>query len=213
VRAGPRFVADSQLVLTLALLVLLALFILYPLGQVLSVALWGESGVTLVHILAFFERPLFREALVNTLVSGVAAVAFGSVLALPLAHFSVRYAFPGKQLLHVLGILPLVIPPFVGAVALQLLLGRSGTVNLLLLDYFGITIPFMEGLTGVILVQTLHYFPFIMLNTAASLAKVDPSLEEAAQNLGSRGFRLFRRITWPLVMPGYVAGCLLTSSG
>jgi iron(III) transport system permease protein len=196
--------------LSLGLLALLAAFILYPLLQVLYVALWGPGGFTLAHLGAFFERALFREALVNTLFSGVAAVAFGSVLALPLAYFSVRYAFPGKPILQTLGILPLVIPPFVGAVALQLVLGRSGAVNLLLLEYVGVTIPFMEGLPGVILVQTLHYFPFIMLNTAASLANLDPSLEEAAQNLGSRGFRLFRRVTWPLMMPGYVAGCLLT---
>jgi len=174
VKALSRFVPDSQLFLILALLALLIVFILYPLFQVLYVAVWGEDGFTLAHMTAFFDRPLFREALVNTLLSDVAAVAFGSLLALPLAYFSVRYAFPGKQIIQILGILPLVIPPFVGAVALQLLLGRSGTVNLLLLDYFGTTIPFMEGLAGVILVQTLHYFPFIMLNTAASLALCSP---------------------------------------
>ncbi|MEK8035430.1 MAG: iron ABC transporter permease, partial [candidate division NC10 bacterium] len=100
--------------------------------------------------------------------------------------------------------------PFVGAVAFQQILGRSGTVNLLLLEHFGFTVPFMDGLTGVILVQTLHYFPFIMLNTAASLAALDRSLEEAAQNLGSTGFRLFRRVLLPLALPGYAAGALLT---
>jgi iron(III) transport system permease protein len=122
----------------------------------------------------------------------------------------VRYQFRGKILLQTLGVLPLVIPPFVGAVALQLILGRSGMVNLLLLRWFGVGVPWMEGLAGVILVQTLHFFPFIMLNTAVSLANIDHSLEEMAQNLGSHGWRLFRRITLPLMLPGYVAGCLLT---
>jgi iron(III) transport system permease protein len=83
-------------------------------------------------------------------------------------------------------------------------------VNLLLLRWFGISVPFMEGLGGVVLVQTLHYFPFIMLNTAVSLANIDPSLEEMAQNMGSHGWRLFTRITLPLMLPGYVAGSLLT---
>ena len=68
----------------------------------------------------------------------------------------------------------------------------------------------MEGLRGVVLVQTLHYFPFILLNTAAALSALDRSLEEAAQNLGASGFRLFRRVLLPLSLPGYAAGALLT---
>jgi iron(III) transport system permease protein len=68
----------------------------------------------------------------------------------------------------------------------------------------------MEGLTGVIVVQTLHFFPFILLNTVVSLSNIDASLEEAAQSLGCRGFRLFRRVTLPLMLPGFTAGALLT---
>ena len=100
-------------------------------------------------------------------------------------------------------------PPFVGAVAMQLLFGRNGTVNLLLFDWFGFRIPFMEGLNGVIFVQSLHYFPFILINLSTSLRNIDRSMEEAAQNLGSSGFRLFRRIVFPLAMPGYLAGASL----
>ncbi|MBI3121060.1 MAG: iron ABC transporter permease, partial [candidate division NC10 bacterium] len=207
---GTRRLEWGQAMLMVGLLLLLTLFILYPLLRVLFVAVSDGQGLTLRHLLNFFDRPLFREALVNSLGAGGLAVAFGSLLGVPLAYFSVRYQFRGKLLLQTLGVLPLVIPPFVGAVALQLILGRSGMVNLLLLRWFGASVPFMEGLTGVILVQTLHYFPFIMLNTAVSLANVDPSLEEMAQNLGSHGWRLFRRVTLPLMLPGYVAGCLLT---
>jgi iron(III) transport system permease protein len=191
-------------------LLLLGGGIVYPLLQVLSVA-FVENGLPTVRpLLAFFARPLFREALVNTLLSGVLAVAGGTLIGVPLALLTVRYRFPGRSLLGVLGVLPLVIPPFVGAVAFQQILGRSGTVNLFLLERFGVTIPFMDGLTGVVLVQTLHYFPFILLNTAASLATLDRSLEEAAQNLGASGFRLFRRVLLPLALPGYAAGALLT---
>ena len=81
-------------------------------------------------------------------------------------------------------------PPFVGAVAMQLIFGRNGTVNLLLRDTFGFTIPFMDGLNGVILVQSIHYFPFILINLSTSLRNIDSSMEEAAQNLGSHGMRL-----------------------
>ncbi|MEK7363700.1 MAG: ABC transporter permease subunit, partial [candidate division NC10 bacterium] len=195
----------------LALLLLLAAGILYPLLQVLSVAVAGDTGgFTLRHLVAFFRRPLFLESLLNTLATGFLAVLFGSLIGVPLAFLTVRHAFPGKAALQTLGVLPLVIPPFVGAVAFQQILGRSGMVNLWLLETFGTTLPLMEGLTGVVLVQTLHYFPFIMVNTAAALAGVDPSLEEAAQNLGSSGFRLFRRVLLPLALPGYAAGALIT---
>ncbi len=196
--------------LVAALLLLLTAGILYPLLQVLSVALLDGGWPTLRPLIAFFARPLFREALFNTLLSGVLAVVFGSLIGVPLALLTVRYQFPGRGLLTVLGVMPLVIPPFVGAVAFQQILGRSGAVNLILLERFGFTVPFMEGLGGVVLVQTLHYFPFILLNTAAALAGLDRSLEEAAQNLGSSGFRLFRRVLLPLALPGYAAGALLT---
>ena len=69
--------------------------------------------------------------------------------------------------------------------------------------------PFMEGLNGVIFVQAVHYFPFILINLSAALRNIDKAMEEAAQNLGSSGFRLFRRIVFPLAMPGYIAGASL----
>ncbi|KAG1248434.1 hypothetical protein G6F65_019616 [Rhizopus arrhizus] len=99
-------------------------------------------------------------------------------------------------------------PPVVGAVAMQLIFGRSGSVNLLLNDWFGFTIPFMEGLNGVIFVEALHYFPFILMNLVVALRNIDGAMEEAAFNLGSRGFRLFRRVIFPLAVrrPGHAIG-------
>jgi iron(III) transport system permease protein len=202
--------ATPEAAVVAALLLLLVAGILYPLLEVLSVALFEDGRPTPRPIIAFFGRPLFQEALLNTLLSGVLAVLFGSLIGVPLALLAVRYKFPGRGLLGVLGVLPLVVPPFVGAVAFQQILGRSGLVNLLLLERFGFTIPFMEGLTGVVLVQTLHYFPFILLNTAAALSTQDRALEEAAQNLGASGLMLARRVLLPLALPGYAAGALLT---
>src|SRR3990170_6045105 len=193
------------------LLVVLTSFILYPVLRVLWISLSDDQGnLTTLHFLNFFRRPLFRESLWNSLWSGFLVVLFSAVMALPLAYVLARYEFRGKLLLQTAATLPLVIPPFVGAVALQLILGRSGMVNLVLMDWFDTSIPFMEGLTGVVLVQTLHFFPFILLNTVVSLSNIDASLEEAAQNLGCRGFRLFRRVTLPLMLPGFIAGALLT---
>jgi iron(III) transport system permease protein len=205
---GQRSTGEAALVASL--LVLLAAAIVYPLIQVLGVAFVDGGAPTLRPLLASFARPLFRESLVNTLAAGVLAVAIASVIGVPLALLTVRYRFPGRRLISVLVALPLVIPPFVGAVAFQQILGRSGTVNLFLLERWGFTIPFMEGLTGVVLVQGLHYFPFIFLHTAAALSGLDRSLEEAAQNLGASGLHLFRRMLLPLALRGYAAGALLT---
>lgn len=205
---GPRSAGEAALVA--ALLTLLALAIVYPLLQVLAVAFLDGGSFTAAPLLAFFARPLFREALVNTLLAGALAVLIGSVIAVPLAVLTVRYRFPGRALIGGLGMLPLVVPPFVGAVAFRQILGPSGPVNLLLLAHAGVTVPFMDGLPGVVLVQGLHYFPLILLNTAAALAGLDRSLEEAARSLGSSGLRLYRRVLLPLVLPGYAAGALLT---
>jgi iron(III) transport system permease protein len=188
---------------------LLGVFVLYPVAAVMKVALVEDGHLTGVHLAGFLARDLFREALWNSLLAGAIAVVAGSAIALPLAILLTRYDFPGRSLVRTLGVLPLVVPPFIGAVALQLVLGRSGVVNLLLLRWCGQTLPFMEGLHGVVLVQSLHFFPFILLNVCAALENVDHSLEEAAQSLGARGLGLWRRVTLPLLMPGFVAGALL----
>ena len=210
--ASPRQRTDWwQGAIMVVLLTILTAFILNPVLRVLWISVTDDqSNFTLIHFGNFFRRPLFRESLWNTLWSGALVVTFSTVLALPLAYVLARYEFRGKLLLQTAATLPLVIPPFVGAVALQLILGRSGMMNLLLQEWFDISIPIMEGLTGVVLVQTLHFFPFILLNTVVSLSNIDASLEEMAQNLGCHGLRLFRRVTLPLMLPGFIAGALLT---
>ena len=92
---------------------------------------------------------------------------------------------------------------------MKLFFGTNGSVNLLLDQYFGFKIPFMEGLNGVIFVEAVHYFPFILINLITSLNNIDKSMEESAQSLGSKGFGLFKRIVLPLSMPGYIAGASL----
>jgi len=197
--------------LGLVLAVFLAIFLIIPVLKVIVVAFQDPytGHFTLVNFEDFFRTSLFRESFWNSLYVAIMSVIAASIIAIPLAYFTTRFNFGGTALIQTLGIVPLIMPPFVGAVAMQLLFGSNGSVNLLLDDYFGFTIPFMEGLNGVILVESIHYFPFILTNLSASLANIDRSLEESAQNLGSNGIRLFRRIVFPLAMPGYVAGAAL----
>ena len=211
-RAARRALATpGQVAAALAVALVLALFLVWPVATVVHVAFTerGSGAFTLVNFADFARTDLFLRAFRNSLVVSLASVVLASVFALPLATLTSRYRFPGAGLVQALGFLPLVMPPFVGAVAMQLVFGRNGTVNLVLDDWFGINIPFMEGLNGVVLVQSVHYFPFILVNLSTSLANIDRSMEEAAQNLGASGLRLFRRIVLPLAMPGYVAGASL----
>ena len=188
----------------------IAVLLVWPVATVLHAAFAdGHGGVTAAHVGAFFSLSIMREAFVNSLVVSLGAVAFATVIAVPLAYLTVRFEFRGAALVQTLGVLPLVMPPFVGAVAMQLLFGRNGSVNLLLQDAFGFRIPFMEGLNGVVFVEGLHYFPFILLNLVASMRNIDGAMEEAAQNLGCHGLRLFRRVVFPLALPGFVAGASL----
>lgn len=165
--------------------------------------------MTFSHFAAFFGISLMQEAFWNSLLVSLASVIMASLIAVPLAYLTIRFRFRGAILIQTLGVLPLIMPPFVGAVAMQLLFGRSGAINLLLDEKFGFTIPFMEGLWGIIFVESIHYFPFILLNLTVALNNIDSSMEESAQNLGAHGFRLFRRIVFPLAMPGYIAGASL----
>lgn len=195
-----------------ALLVLafLGLFLAIPVGTVFYTAFVNADGsFTLGHFGAFFNQPLMKESFFNSLYVAGWSALLASLIAVPLAYFTVRFDFRGALIIQTLGILPLIMPPFVGAVAMQLIFGRSGSVNLLLDDWFGFTVPFMEGLNGVIFVESLHYFPFILMNLVVALRNIDGAMEEAAFNLGSRGFRLFRRIIFPLALPGYIAGVSL----
>ena len=194
----------------LAALAFLTLFLLAPVATVFHSAFANADGsLTLGHFAAFFGQPLMQESFYNSLFVAVGSALAAAFIAVPLAYLTVRFEFRGAMLIQTLGVLPLVMPPFVGAAALRLIYGRTGSVNLLLDDAFGFTIPVMEGLNGVIFVEALHYFPFILLNLTVALRNIDGAMEEAALNLGARGWRLFRRVVFPLALPGFVAGVAL----
>jgi len=201
----------GQIALALAIAAFLLMFLVLPVATVIYVAFTekGAGGFTLVNFYDFVRTELFRRSLWNSFYVSAMSVVWASVFALPLADLTTRFAFRGAAIVQTLGFLPLIMPPFVGAVAMQLLFGRNGSVNLLLDEWFGFKIGFMEGLNGVIFLQAIHYFPFILLNLVAAMRNIDGAMEESALNLGARGWRLFRRVIFPLAMPGYLAGAAL----
>lgn len=190
----------------------LALFLIYPLIRLFYDAFTTDAeAFTLMNFYDFFTDSYYLRALVNSLVLGAATVVTTSVIGITFAFLLLRYEFPGRGLFSFLSILPMIMPPLVGVMGFVFILGRAGTVNVILMDYLGFTKPinFMYGIHGVLLVETLHLFPLMTLSIVDAMGKISPSLDEAAESVGSRGLRKFWDITFPLTTPGYVSGALL----
>jgi len=207
--------------LALGLLGLLLVFLVWPVMLTVSGAFPIGQGQ---HFWRYFfddglgvlRDPLYRQGLFNSL-----HIAFWTTLlclgmTLPLAILATKYDFPGKTLLTSMLLIPLILPPFVGAIGLQALLGRMGAINTLLMD-IGLLpedqpgIDFLGGAIGgrfwsVVVMEALHLYPILYLNLAASLANLDPSLDEAALGMGASRWYRFRKVTLPLIMPGIFAG-------
>ncbi|HEY6240471.1 MAG TPA: iron ABC transporter permease [Burkholderiales bacterium] len=192
--------------------VFLIVFVFYPLTRIFYDAFTNEAGqFTLVNFYEFFTDSFYLRSLWKSLALGVAAVVTTSVVGIAVAYLILRYEFPYRNLFSYLTMLPMILPPLVGVLGFVFILGRAGTVNILLMDWFGLQTPinFMYGVQGVLLVETVHLFPMMTLSILDALAKVDPALEEAAEGMGAKGWRRFRDVTLPLTTPGYISGALL----
>jgi iron(III) transport system permease protein len=201
--------AASGFVLIWAFLII---FILYPLTRIFYDAVTNEAGqFTLGYFHDFFTDSFYLRSFWRSMVLGVAAVFTTSVIGIAVALLIVRYDFPFRMTFSYLTMLPMILPPLVGVLGFVFILGRAGTVNILLMDWFGLEAPvnFMYGMHGVLLVETVHLFPLMTLSILDALAKVDPSLEEAAQGVGATGWQRLWTITLPLTTPGYISGALL----
>jgi molybdate transport system permease protein len=175
-----------------------ALFIL-PLLGLLWRAPWGALADALLEPEALMAMRL-------SLVCSLAATAVSIVLGLPLAWVQARGSFPGRSLLRALTLLPVVLPPVVGGVALLSVFGRRGLLGQFL-DPLGIRLPFTTA--GAILAETFVAMPFFVLSMEGVLGNLDRRLEDAARTLGATRWTVFRRITVPLVRPSVAAGAAL----
>ncbi len=191
-------------------------FFLWPLCQTLDGAFRDADGhVTFAFIAEVFRNRIYTEGLWNAFLLAVASTFFTALVALPLAWVADRVDFPGKKLLTALLLVPMILPPFVGAIGIRQILGQYGALNAVLV-HLGVlgpnqTIDWLGSgrFWGIVALNALSLYPILFLNVSAALANLDPAMEEAAENLGCTGFRKFRRITLPLIMPGLFAGGIL----
>ncbi len=196
--------------------VFFAAFFIWPVLQILRGGFVNADGhFTLAYLGALIRDPLYLAGLRNALGVAVATTVLAAAIAVPLAWLADRFVFPGKSLLGSLVLVPMILPPFVGAIGLRQIFGDYGAFNSLLvrlhllapghaIDWFA-----AHRFWGVTLVEAFSLYPILYLNAAAALANIDPALEEAAQNLGCTGWRRFRRITLPLIRPGLFAGATI----
>lgn len=190
---------------------ILAVFLIYPIlltvrGGFAADVSTGQ-GFTFEHVLLVFRDPKQIAGLINAFKIATATTFLCILISLPLAIVSARYRFTGKTLLNALILVPLILPPFVGAIGLRSIMGRAGALNTLL----GVDLDFLGGAQfwGVVAVEALHLYPIIYLNATAALANLDPALDEAAQSVGAGPWRRLAMITLPLIRPGLFAGATI----
>jgi molybdate transport system permease protein len=176
-----------------------AIFVLPLLGL-----LWQALGSDVWSALA---TPNVRTALWLSLVCSVSATALSVSLGLPLAWVQARAQFPGRALLRGITMLPIVLPPVVGGVALLYAFGRRGLFGQWLDHYLGVRLAFTTG--GAVLAETFVAMPFFVLTVESALRSMDRRLEDAARTLGAGRWTVFRRVTIPLIRPSLQAGAVL----
>lgn len=189
---------------------LLLLFVIYPLFSVLKTSVLDDDGafIGLDNYIRFFGNPYFRDVLYNTLfICGLATVG-ALILGTIFAYGMTRTNMPAKPLFMIMGLLPMITPPFINAFALILLFGRVGMINNFLSQYFGFKY-IIYGWDGVVISQILTTFPLAYLVTSAAFSGLDRSLEDSAQDLGARELRVFFTITLPLITPALFTAALL----
>ena len=204
-RAAPRRrrrLGPGLRVLVIASVLLVVLGSVFPLVAVLATAFSADA---LPRYAEFFTSTVDLEILRNTLVLGALVGAAGTALGFLFAFVQTRLAVPGKRILHVLALVPVVSPPFAVATATVVLYGRRGVISN---GVFGLEYD-IYGLDGLVIVLALSLFPVAYLGLLGMLRGLDPALEEAAMNLGAGPGHILRTVMLPLLAPGLVAPFLL----
>ena len=183
-------------------------FLVVPVALAIASGVFEDGRLTGFWLTRVFIDLAAREGLFNSLKVAAATTVGVFCLAVPLAVLANQYNFRGKSLASAALMVPMILPPFVGAMAIRKLLAyESGSVNLILqaiglgkVDWLG------SGFAGVVILEVLHLYPIMYLNASAALANVDPTMLEASRNLGASRWTTFRRVTLPLIRPGLFAG-------
>lgn len=208
----------SQIIIFAIPMIFLAIFLLYPLVLTLLRAFWKPveglefPGWSLDGFKQFFTSNLYMKSLKNSFIVSISVTLFSLLIGIPMGYCVARVKIPGKKLILSLGMLPIIMPSFVGAYTWVILLGNKGIIRVFLnwlLSPFGIEVPSIYGMFGMILCMTLTYYPFVFQLAYGAFASANSLLEESAMLMGAKNGRIMRTITLPLIMPSLGAAALL----
>lgn len=204
-----RFRLDVWGWTTIVILLLYALFLLYPLSLLLKMAFSDGVHFTLENFAKFFSRKYYSITLLNSFKVSIAATIASVVVGVVLGYFMSVFKVRGAKILRMCIVMATMSAPFVGAYAWIMLLGRNGVITNFLSGLFGITMPDIYGFNGIMLVFVTQLFPLVFLYVQGAMSKMDASLMEASENLGCTGFKRFFTVVLPLISPTVLAGALL----
>ncbi len=205
-----KLLGDPIMVTTIVVLIaFLTLFILYPLAILLVDSFIGDGGFSFSVFKRIFQIPTFTTAITNTLkvgfVVGLLATAVGLLFAY--VEIYVRINKFAGGLFKVVSLLPVVSPPFVLSLSVIMLFGKSGLITRYLFKIYDNSV---YGFWGIVVVQALTFFPVCYMMFRGLLKNIDPSLEEAARDMGASRMKVFTSVTLPLLLPGIGNAFLVT---
>ena len=203
-----RRLSSVWIVVSAVALGLLAVFLVWPLVNLLSSSLATGKGTAQSGWVRFFSDAKYLEAVANTLVLGVVVTAASTALGTMLAYVTARYDFPLKPLVVLLPITTLIVPEVIVGQTWVMLLGNNGVVTRSLASS-GIDLPSFYGWPGLIVVMTFIYYTYVYIGTLAAIRGFDAQLEEAAQSLGTSPAKSCVLVLIPVIAPAILASALL----
>ena len=196
-------------IVIIVLLVLAAIFIVYPFAKLFYQSFFPKGGTfSLSNYAKFFSKKYYMVGLRNSMIICVCTTILGTLIGIPMAYISTRFNIWGKRIINMAVVLSMLSPPFIGAYSWILLLGRAGFITKLL-EKMGIEIGSIYGFQGILLVFTLKLFPYVYMYVSTALQNFDSSLEEASESLGVHGFKRIWHVTLPVIMPTILSAALI----
>ncbi len=196
----------------------LCIFLFWPLVTTLLRAFmktgnaFSFDNLSLSGFEKFFTSKLYQKSLKNSFIVGISVTLLTILIGVPMGYFVARVKIPGKKLMLSLGILPIIMPSFVGAFSWVILLGNEGIVRHIInfiLSPFGLEAPSIYGLAGMIFCMTMTYYPFVFMLSHGAFSSANALLEDSAMLMGASKWHILKTITFPLILPSLGAAALL----
>ena len=197
-------------VVSITMMLAFLLFLVYPMFGLLKQSVINPDGTfSFQQFVKFFSKSYYTDTIVNSMKVTLSVTAVALIIGIPFAYFYSFYKLKGAKLLFILSILCCMSAPFIGAYSWIMLLGRSGVITVFLKNVFGIKLGSIYGFKGIMLVQSLKFFPLVFIYMNGAFKNIDNTLMEAASNMGCTGIRRLFKIVLALSMPTILAAALM----